>query len=241
MQGGRKCHGEKSWSGCCRQLERSSRTSPARFCRRIGRKVPQIHIRESISIIAADRMNHSIEAIRRCSPIDGVAENAGAGSFGRITISDGDGHRNEILHTHSQIVKVGDRVVAGQPIGTMGNMGVDKKGVELGHHHVHYQLLDRSTGFRLSPPGFWDSQDPAIRANREALALSGEQASQCGQSIRQPRAGGKRRHRSCGRKRISRAPPDAKPQKRYLGRRIAGQPEPTLPYSPTSFDDRFEN
>lgn len=57
---------------------------------------------------------------------------------------------HELLHTHRQYVSVGDRVVAGQMVGTMGNMGVREKYVESGDHHLHYQLID-AAGRRLDP------------------------------------------------------------------------------------------
>lgn len=179
------------------------------------------------------RLNRSYQTVH--SPVDGVVENAGAGGFGRISIRDGNGNRHEILHTHSQQVAVGDRVIAGQPIGTMGNMGVVTPGVESGDHHVHYQLLDRSTGFRLSPSGFWDDQDPALRANRDAYwrYLQSRDANAGRQSVNTEQA--------VNEEPGSAAPPDARPETRYLGRRIAGQPEPLVPDKPALFDERFGN
>lgn len=171
-------------------------------------------------------LNRSYQTVH--SPVDGVVENAGAGTVGRISIRDGNGYRHEILHTHSQQVAVGDRVVAGQPIGTMGNMGVKKAGVESGDHHVHYQLLDPSTGFRLRPSGFADDQDPSLRASREAnwRYLQSKDANIEQAVDEEPGPA---------------TPPDATPETRYLGRRIAGQPEPIAPDAPASFDDRFGN
>lgn len=61
------------------------------------------------------------------SPVDGMVTNAGEGSAGRIAIRDADGASHELLHAHKQYVSIGDQVVAGQMIGTMGNMGVDKR------------------------------------------------------------------------------------------------------------------
>jgi len=64
------------------------------------------------------------------APVDGIVTNAGEGTAGRIAIRDANGLSHEILHTHTRHVRTGDPVVAGQLIGTMGNMGVDRKGIE---------------------------------------------------------------------------------------------------------------
>lgn len=163
------------------------------------------------------------------APIDGVVVFAGGGTAGRITIRDSDGYRHEILHTHSQHVKVGDRVSAGQLIGTMGNMGVLRKGVENGAHHVHYQIIDPA-GNQLSPSGFWD-QPEFLKQFRRYLesrdANAGPQAANTEQAANEEFG--------------PTAPLDVKPETRYLGRRIAGQPESVVPDKPGSLDERFGN
>ena len=104
-------------------------------------------------------LNRSHPALR--SPVDGVVENAGDRDFGRIAIRDRNGFLHEILHTDTRHVSVGDPVLAGQLIGTMGNIGVPQKsdGKE-GAHHVHYQIKDPA-GNRINPTAFWDQQGPA--------------------------------------------------------------------------------
>jgi hypothetical protein len=92
------------------------------------------------------------------SPIDGIVTNAGEGSAGRIAIRDADGVSHELLHTQRQYVSIGDRVVAGQMVGTMGNMGVREKYVEGGDHHLHYQLID-AAGRRLDPQAYWKQRE----------------------------------------------------------------------------------
>ena len=67
---------------------------------------------------------------------------------------------HEILHTHTRHVAIGDPVVAGQLIGTMGNTGVDPVNPKKGAYHVHYQLSDRD-GNRVNPTDFWDRQGSA--------------------------------------------------------------------------------
>jgi Peptidase family M23 len=94
------------------------------------------------------------------APVDGVVENAGEGNVGRIAIRDKNGFLHQILHTHTRHVAIGDPVVAGQLIGTMGNTGVDHKNPKKGAYHVHYQLWDRD-GNRVNPTDFWDRQGPA--------------------------------------------------------------------------------
>lgn len=99
------------------------------------------------------------------APVDGIVTNAGEGSVGRIAIRDANGLSHEILHTHSRHVGRGDPVVAGQLIGTMGNMGVLSDRVESGDHHVHFQIKD-ATGRPINPKTYWNQQgyvdpDPA--------------------------------------------------------------------------------
>jgi hypothetical protein len=65
---------------------------------------------------------------------------------------------HELLHTHRQFVSIGDRVVAGQMVGTMGNMGAREEYVEKGDHHLHYQLID-AAGRRLNPQAYWDQRE----------------------------------------------------------------------------------
>ena len=78
------------------------------------------------------------------SPVTGIVTNAGEGTVGRIAIRDANGFSHEILHTSSRDVAVGDPVVAGQLIGTIGNTGVPRhKDGRLGDQHVHYQIRDR--------------------------------------------------------------------------------------------------
>src|SRR6266700_7511986 len=86
------------------------------------------------------RLNKSHPALR--SPVTGIVTNAGEGTAGRIAIREANGFIHEILHTHTPHVAIGDPVVAGQLIGTMGNTGVDIPTIVRGDHHVHYQLKD---------------------------------------------------------------------------------------------------
>ena len=102
-------------------------------------------------------INLAHPAIR--SPVTGIVTNAGEGTAGRIAIRDFDGFIHEILHSHRQHVTVGDPVVAGQLIGTMGNTGVNRKEPEKGPHHVHYQLRDRE-GRIVDPSAYWEQQGP---------------------------------------------------------------------------------
>jgi murein DD-endopeptidase MepM/ murein hydrolase activator NlpD len=88
------------------------------------------------------------------APVSGVVTSAGQGPTRMIAIRDADGLSHEILHTDSQLVRAGQKVSAGDPIGTMGNRGTHDQ-------HVHYQLKDRS-GHKISPSDFWDRRDPAM-------------------------------------------------------------------------------
>jgi len=96
------------------------------------------------------RFNRSHPALR--SPVTGIVTNAGEGTVGRIAIRGADGYMHAILHTANRHVSVGDPVVAGQLIGTMGNTGTKQQ-------HVHYQLKD-SAGNIINPSSFWDQKGP---------------------------------------------------------------------------------
>ncbi|MBR0774442.1 M23 family metallopeptidase [Bradyrhizobium diazoefficiens] len=93
------------------------------------------------------------------SPVDGVVENAGGGTVGKIAIRDKNGFLHEILHTQAQYVRVGEPVAAGQLIGAMGNTGVKTMDGRSGAHHVHYQLKD-GAGRIMDPTAFADAQGP---------------------------------------------------------------------------------
>lgn len=67
------------------------------------------------------------------SPVSGTVREAGAGTTKRISIEDANGISHQILHTKDQLVAVGQKVFAGEKIGTMGNSGTKD-------HHVHYQV-----------------------------------------------------------------------------------------------------
>src|SRR3954470_13867346 len=93
------------------------------------------------------------------SPVTGTVTMAGGGGYGTIAIQDKDGLSHQLLHTHSQHVRVGDSVMAGELVGTMGNTGVDTPGVEGGQFHLHYQIKD-SRGRTLNPVDYWTEQGP---------------------------------------------------------------------------------
>lgn len=81
------------------------------------------------------------------SPIDGTVTFSG-GKYGTIKIKDAQGNSHEILHTDSQSVQPGQKVKAGDPIGTMGGRG--PKGASQYPQHIHYQIKDPQ-GRRLNP------------------------------------------------------------------------------------------
>ncbi len=93
------------------------------------------------------------------TPGDGLIIFRGMKDYGTIAIRDANGFSHEILHTHARHVAVGDPVAAGQLIGTMGNTGVEKRKIESGASHVHYQLKDPS-GNVINPSAFWDQEGP---------------------------------------------------------------------------------
>jgi hypothetical protein len=102
------------------------------------------------------RLNRSNPAMR--APVTGIVTRADKGRYGTIAIRDSNGFSHEILHSRAQHVTVGDPVVAGQLIGTMGNTGLKIKDPH-DRNHVHYQLRDRA-GQVIDPSAFWDQQGP---------------------------------------------------------------------------------
>jgi len=179
------------------------------------------------------------------SPVAGIVTNAGQGTAGRIAVRDANGYSHEILHTHTQNVKVGDRVSEGQLIGTMGNTGVLRKNVEDGPQHVHYQLKDPA-GNTINPTEFWDP--PAYLEQYQQYLRSRDANTGAGLSNTPAAAPSD-----------ASAPADAAADIRRLGRRIADKSSaspsdanaPGVPSAadndvfsadqPNSFDDRFGN
>lgn len=100
------------------------------------------------------KLNRSNPAMR--APVTGIVTRADKGGFGTIAIRDADGLSHEILHSRTQHVTVGDPVVAGQLIGTMGNTGLNVKDPK-DANHVHYQLKDPS-GKVIDPSAYWDQR-----------------------------------------------------------------------------------
>jgi hypothetical protein len=86
------------------------------------------------------------------SPVSGIVTKAGNDRYGTIAIMDANGLSHEILHTNGQHVSIGDPVIEGQLIGTMGNTGTSDQ-------HVHYQLKDQA-GNVIDPSAYWDQQGP---------------------------------------------------------------------------------
>lgn len=97
------------------------------------------------------------------SPVNGKVTFVG-GQFGTIKICDKQGYSHELLHLHTQRVKVGDMVTLGEDIGTMGGKG------PLGHfqypQHVHYQIKN-TIGAIENPNIWWKNQLPVETACSE--------------------------------------------------------------------------
>lgn len=87
------------------------------------------------------------------SPIDGVVIFVG-GQYGTVSIRDANGIIHQILHTNSQSVTVGQRISAGDVIGTMGGTG--PTGPTNYDRHVHYQMRD-AQGRPINPQAWWDN------------------------------------------------------------------------------------
>ncbi len=88
------------------------------------------------------------------SPVSGEVVFSG-GQYGTVKIRDDQGNSHEILHLQSRSVNVGDRVQAGDSIGTMGGRGPD--GANDYAQHVHYQIKD-ANGRLVNPETFWNQR-----------------------------------------------------------------------------------
>ncbi len=88
------------------------------------------------------------------SPVTGKVTFVG-GNFGTIKIKDDQGTSHELLHTHTQSVKVGEMIKLGEVIGSMGGKG------PLGHYqypqHVHYQIKN-TAGEINNPHVYWKNK-----------------------------------------------------------------------------------
>lgn len=174
------------------------------------------------------------------SPVDGVVTNAGQGTVGRIAIRDKGGFSHEILHTQTQHVAIGDRVAAGDLIGTMGDIGAE------GRQHVHYQLKDPA-GHPISPSEFWDQQGPADSTSLPPAAGSDGFGNPPGAALMPPPAAPSAD--------LSKPPAEAETFRR-LGKRVISRSQPSFPDGgtsavpfisnqtssagrPNAFDDRF--
>lgn len=100
------------------------------------------------------------------SPIGGEVVFSG-GQYGSVKIRDADGNTHEILHMNGRVVEVGDRIEAGDPVGTMGGQGPN--GASHYARHVHYQMKD-SAGGLINPQAWWDAR---LAANEQGRALEG--------------------------------------------------------------------
>ena len=97
------------------------------------------------------------------APVDGEVILSG-GRSGTISIRDRNGFVHKLMHTATRNVGVGDRVIAGDSIGTMGN-------TDTHDYHLHYQLED-SKGRQVDPVDFWERQ--ASPAPNVPAPVSGE-------------------------------------------------------------------
>ncbi len=71
--------------------------------------------------------------------------------YGReIVVDHGFGYKTRYAHLHTMLVKVGDEVVRGEQIATMGNTG-KSKGV-----HLHYEVIYRNN--RVNPLNYYNQE-----------------------------------------------------------------------------------
>lgn len=88
------------------------------------------------------------------APIAGEVVFSG-GQFGTVKIRDADGNTHEVLHLQDRSVAVGDRIDAGDSLGTMGGRG--PRGADQYAQHVHYQMKD-AEGRQINPEAWWDAR-----------------------------------------------------------------------------------
>ena len=102
------------------------------------------------------------------SPVSGKVTFVG-GNFGTIKIKDSQGYSHELLHTHTQKIKVGQIINLGDELGTMGGKG------PLGYHqypqHVHYQIKD-THGEIKNPHIWWEKHVDLVQEENHLSELS---------------------------------------------------------------------
>lgn len=143
------------------------------------------------------------------SPVAGDIEEIEP-SLGRIVIREKDpasnytGYRVEILHTNTRSVKEKDQVSAGQPIATMGGVGVNGKGRPEGFQHMHVQVIDPA-GNVINPLRHLFEyhhlrRTDTVLASIRAAAIGAAHATRLGFTVRKSRrAGAERRAAISGR------------------------------------------
>lgn len=87
------------------------------------------------------------------SPVDGEVTFSG-GQYGTVKIEDANGFSHEFLHLQDRVVSQGQRIAAGDQIGTMGGRGPNSATQYA--RHVHYQLKDTDGNF-IDPAEFWNA------------------------------------------------------------------------------------
>lgn len=93
-------------------------------------------------------------AYRIYSPVSGVVEGIGPG-YNTITIRDSSGYLHQFLHTDRVLVRPGQSVSPGTPIGTMGGKGPNGR-YEFATH-VHYQVKTPEQKL-INPLSYWEGQ-----------------------------------------------------------------------------------
>ncbi|MBI5468858.1 MAG: M23 family metallopeptidase, partial [Deltaproteobacteria bacterium] len=85
------------------------------------------------------------------SPVSGTVTDKRP-EWGMIEVTDERGFRHQLWHLDKTAVEKGDRVVAGQTVGTMGGRGPSGSGEY--HQHVHYTVLS-PYGLQVNPEEYW--------------------------------------------------------------------------------------
>jgi len=108
------------------------------------------------------------------SPVSGTVEFPQNSAYNTVGIRDKHGNLHQVLHLDARSVRNGQRIDAGDPIGTMGNTNPGNPRMA---QHVHYQIRD-AQGRVVDPERFWNGRevDAPQRPGTERPAVSSAMA-----------------------------------------------------------------
>jgi len=101
-----------------------------------------------------------------CSPVSGKVIKTDDGDYNTLTIVDSEGNYHQFLHFSSSNpdLKDGAEIIAGDPIGWMGETGPGTEDV-----HLHYQIRDKENPNKLIDPEEYHEMRPEDQTRQEFI------------------------------------------------------------------------